>query len=224
MADFLKKIVNVVDTHPSTTGYEILSEPHVSTVDEWSKIGKFNTFMVGELRNATQKTIAYSMNVPVDLNSPINITPENLAKMIPSDKQNVVFKISVYGVPSRDAYQKERFDTFLRTRDLTGIPLYIGEWNNVVRTPGEGGVFKINPGASQLTVDNADKILAAFKKAGVWGTAFWKWDYKSADTASFNLITVNNGTLVPTQYYPVLKNSVAAIYGNSSGNNSTAAS
>ncbi len=42
----------------------------------------------------------------------------------------------------------------------------------MVRTPGEGGVFKINPGASQLTVDNADKILAAFKKAGVWGTAF----------------------------------------------------
>jgi len=96
----------------------------------------------------------------------------------------------------------------------------------VVRTPGEGGVFKINPGASQLTVDNADKILAAFKKAGMWGTAFWKWDYKAADTASFNLITVNNGTLVPTQYYPVLKNSVAAIYGNSTGsnNNSTAAS
>jgi len=93
-----------------------------------------------------------------------------------------------------------------------------------VRTPGEGGVFKINPGASQLTVDNADKILAAFKKAGMWGTAFWKWDYKAADTASFNLITVNNGTLVPTQYYNVLKASVAAIYGNSSGSNNTAVS
>jgi len=224
MADFLKKIVNVVDNHPSTLGYEILSEPHVDKVSQWSQLGEFNTFMVGELRNATQKTIAYSMNVPVDLKGPINLTPENLAKMAPSDKQNVVFKISVYGVPDRDAYQKERFDTFLKTRDLTGIPLYIGEWNNVVRTPGEGGVFKINPGASQLTVDNADKILAAFKKAGVWDTAFWKWDYKSADTASFNLITVNNGTLVPTQYYDVLKTAVGTIYGNSSNNNNTAVS
>ena len=215
MADFLKKIVNVVDTHPSTTGYEILSEPHVSTVDEWSKIGKFNTFMVEELRNATQKTIAYSMNVPVDLNSPINITPENLAKMIPSDKQNVVFKISVYGVPSRDAYQKERFDTFLKTRNLTGIPLYVGEWNNVVRTPGEGGVFTINPNASQLTEDDAAKILDEFKKASVWGTAFWKWDYKSVDTASFNLITVSNGMLLPTKYFDILKNAVSSIYGSS---------
>ncbi len=83
MADFLKKIVNVVDSHASTVGYEILSEPHVDSVDQWSKIGEFNTFMVGELRNATQKTIAYSMNVPVDLKSPINITPANLAKMAP---------------------------------------------------------------------------------------------------------------------------------------------
>ena len=172
MADFLKKIVGVVDNHPSTVGYEILSEPHVDKVSQWSQVGEFNTFMVGELRNATQKTIAYSMNVPVDLKGPINLTPENLAKMAPSNKENVVFKISVYGVPDRDAYQKERFDTFLKTRDLTSIPLYIGEWNNVVRTPGEGGVFKINPGASQLTVDNADKILAAFKKAGVWVTCF----------------------------------------------------
>jgi hypothetical protein len=156
------------------------------------------------------------MNVPVDLKSPINITPQNLAKMAPSDKQNVVFKISVYGVPDRDAYQKQRFDIFLKTRDLTGIPLYIGEWNNVVRTPGEGGVFKLNPGLSQLTEDNADKILAAFKKANVWATAFWKWDYNSADTASFNLVLNNNGTLVPTKYFDILKNAVATIYGNTS--------
>jgi hypothetical protein len=214
MADFLKKIVTEVDNRSSTLGYEILSEPHVNNVNEWPKLGEFNTFMVKELRNITQKTIAYSMNVPIDLKSPINITPENLAKMAPADKQNVVFKISVYGVPDRDAYQKQRFDTFLKTRDLTGIPIYVGEWNNVVRTPGEGGVFKLNPALSDLTEDNADKILEAFKNAGVWGTAFWKWDYRSADTASFNLVLNNNGTLVPTKYYDILKNAVATVYGN----------
>ncbi len=221
MADFLKKIVTEVDNRSSTLGYEILSEPHVNNVNDWPKIGEFNTFIVGELRNITQKTIAYSMNVPVDLKSPINITPENLAKMAPADKQNVVFKISVYGVPDRDAYQKQRFDTFLKTRDLTGIPIYIGEWNNVVRTPGEGGVFKLNPALSDLTEDNADKILQAFKDAGVWGTAFWKWDYRAADTASFNLVLNNNGTLVPTKYYDILKNAVATVYANATNNTST---
>ena len=221
MATFLNKIVNVVDNHSSTLGYEILSEPHVDSVNQWSKIGEFNTFMVGELRNATQKTIAYSMNVPVDLNSAINITPENLAKMGPSNKENVVFKISVYGVPNRDAYQKERFDTFLKTSNLTGIPLYVGEWNNVVRTQ-QGGVFKLNPGLSELTKDNAGKILDAFKKTGVWGTAFWKWDYNDADTASFNLVTSNNGKLVPTKYLDILKNAVATIYGTGNSNSTSA--
>jgi hypothetical protein len=90
--------------------------------------------MTDSLRPLTQKTIVYSMNVPVDLDGPINLSPENLAKMAPSNKENVLFKISVYGVPDRDQYQKQRFDIFLKTRELTGIPLYIGEWNNVVRT------------------------------------------------------------------------------------------
>ena len=213
MAEYLKKIVLAVDNHSSTLGYEILSEPHVDNTDQWSKIGKFNSFITGELRDITSKTIVYSMNVPVDLNSNINISPQNLAKMAPSSKQNTAFKISVYGVPDRDDYQKERFDLFLDTRDLTGVPLYIGEWNNVVRTK-EGGVFKINPGASDFTNSNAGKILEAFKKEGVWGTAFWKWDYRDADTASFNLVNDESGKLVPTKYFGILEDTVKKVYGS----------
>ena len=126
MAEFLKEIVSTVDNHSSTLGYEILSEPHVDNIDQWSKIGKFNSFITTELRKMTDKTVVYSMNVPVDLNGPIKVSPENLAKMAPSDKKNVVFKISVYGVPDRDDYQKERFDMFLETRDLTGYLCTLG--------------------------------------------------------------------------------------------------
>jgi polyhydroxyalkanoate synthesis regulator phasin len=163
------------------------------------------------------------MNVPVDLNSQINISPENLAKMAPSNKENIAFKISVYGVPDRDDYQKERFDLFLDTRNLTGVPLYIGEWNNVVRTR-EGGVFKINPGASDFTKSNAEKILEALKKEGVWGTAFWKWDYRDADTASFNLVSDENGKLVPTEYFGILEDSVEEVYGSFDGVSTSTAS
>ena len=216
MAEYLKKIVLAVDNHSSTLGYEILSEPHVDNTDQWSKIGKFNSFITEELRDITSKTIVYSMNVPVDLNSNINISPQNLAKMAPSSKQNIAFKISVYGVPDRDDYQKERFDLFLDTRDLTGVPLYIGEWNNVVRTK-EGGVFKINPGASDFTNSNAGKILEAFKKEGVLGTAFWKWDYRDADTASFNLVNDEGGKLVPTKYFGILEDTVEKVYGSFDG-------
>jgi polyhydroxyalkanoate synthesis regulator phasin len=218
MAEFLKEIVSTVDNHSSTLGYEILSEPHVDNIDQWSKIGKFNSFMTNELRKTTDKTVVYSMNVPVDLNGPIKVSPENLAKMAPSDKKNVVFKISVYGVPDRDDYQKERFDMFLETRDLTGVPLYIGEWNNVVRTR-DGGVFKINPGQSELTKNNAGEILGALKEAGMWGTAFWKWDFRDADTESFNLVSDSNGQINPTKYFDILEDTVGTVYGSTDSQN-----
>jgi hypothetical protein len=43
--NFLKDIVTTVDKHPSTLGYGLLSEPQVHSKDEWTKIGKYNTFM-----------------------------------------------------------------------------------------------------------------------------------------------------------------------------------
>ena len=216
MAEFLKEIVMTVDNHSSTLGYEILSEPHVHNKAQWSKIGKFNSFITKELRNITSKTIIYSMNVPIDLNSHINISPKNLAKMAPSNKENITFKVSVYAVPHGDGYQEKRFDMFLKTSDLTGVPLYIGEWNNVVRTK-DGGIPKLNPGLSELTKTDAKQILGALKKADAWGTAFWRWDYQEVDTASFNLVSDKNGKLVPTKYLGILEDTVDAIYGSSGG-------
>jgi hypothetical protein len=210
-ADFWKKVVTKLDAHPSTFGYEILSEPHVESSDQWEKIGNFNSFITDELRSLTNKTIVYSMNVPVDVKGPIQLTPENLAKMAPTNKENVMFKISVYGIPDRDQYQKQRFDMFLKTTELTGDPLYVGEWNNVVRTQ-VNGVFQLDPAKSGLDQQTTDAMLQAFKDNNITASAFWKWDYQDANTPSFNLILNQNGTIMPTQYYTFLKNSVAKVY------------
>ena len=120
--DFLQKVVTTLDSHPSTLGYEILSEPQVHSSDQWEKIGSFNSLMVNELRKITQKTLAYSMNIPVDLKSPIGLNPTNLAKMAPANKTNVVFKISLYGLPKPDFYQGNKLAIFLRTSKLHKCP------------------------------------------------------------------------------------------------------
>jgi hypothetical protein len=156
------------------------------------------------------------MNVPIDLNSHINISPKNLAKMAPSNKENIAFKVSIYAVPNGDGYQEKRFDMFLETSDLAGVPLYIGEWNNVVRTK-EGVISKLNPKLSELTKTDAKQILGALKKAGVWGTAFWRWDYQEVATDNFNLVSYNNGTLKPTKYLGILEDTVEKVYGPSVG-------
>jgi len=210
-ADFWKKVVTKLDGHPSTFGYEILSEPHVESSDQWEKIGNFNSFITDELRSLTNRTIVYSMNVPVDLKGPIQLTPENLAKMAPTNKENVMFKVSVYGNPDRDQYQKQRFDMFLKASELTGNPLYVGEWNNVVRTQ-VNGVFQLDPAKSGLDQQTTDAMLQAFKDNNITASAFWKWDYHDANTPSFNLILNQNGTIMPTDYYTYLKNSAAKVY------------
>jgi hypothetical protein len=57
-------------------------------------------------------------------------------------------------------------------------------------------------------------MLEAFKNENITASAFWKWDYQDADTASFNLLSHINGTMTPTEYYTFLKNSVANVYGD----------
>ena len=216
---YLQKIVNAVDSHPSTLGYEILSEPQVHSSDQWEKIGIFNSLMVDELRKITQKTLSYSMNIPVDLKSPIGVNPANLAEMAPANKSNVVFKISLYGLPEPDTYQGDRLAIFMRTSEITQVPLYIGEWNNVLReaTINEEGerVFNINPEQSDISQDEANLIVQTFKDVGAWGMAYWQWRLQTHQVDNYNLVNVtDSGIIGTTQYFDILRNAYQSTYGD----------
>jgi hypothetical protein len=208
LSEFLTKLVNTLDSHPSTAGYEILSEPQIHDDDQWEKVGQFNTFMVNELRKITQKTIAFSQQVPASINAPnIDVIPENQAKMAPANKNNVVFKISLYGV-STEPFQKARLDGLVETSQLADIPIYVGEWNNVVRER-EGGVFRISPEESDLTQEDINHFLQEFRELSVWGWAFWRWDYKEHDVPNFNLLSVSEGgEMATTEYYQRLRDAI----------------
>ena len=208
-AQFLKKIVNELDSHQSTLGYEILSEPQIHSDDQWEKVGQFNNFIVNELRQVTQKTIAYSQQVPASPNAPnIDVIPENQAAMVPDNKNNVVFKISLYGV-STDDFQKTRLEGLVEAGRLAGVPLYVGEWNNVVRES-SGGAFQIDPEQSDLSEDDVNIFLQDFRNLGVWGWAYWQWNFIPRDVPNFNLILVSeDGIIQPTKYYEQLKNAIS---------------
>jgi Cellulase (glycosyl hydrolase family 5) len=219
-ANFLKKIVTTVDRHPSTLGYEILSEPQVHSISQWSKIGTYNTFMVNQLRTLTHKTIAYSMNIPIDLKSPIGVTPQNLAKMAPTNKTNVIFKISMYGSPSSSTFQASKLRVLVQARQITGTPLYVGEWNNVKRenTIDEEGqiVSKINPKLSDINQTEAIQMVQTFKRIGAWGAAYWIWNFQSHIVSNYNLIVVisHAAPLKTTKYFDIVKTSYATVYGD----------
>jgi hypothetical protein len=221
-ANFLKKIVSTVDSHPSTLGYEILSEPQVHSITQWSKIGTYNTFMVNQLRTLTHKTIAYSMNIPIDQKSitTLGVTPQNLAKMAPANKQNVVFKISMYGSPSSSSFQASKLRILVQARQITGTPLYIGEWNNVKRekTIDEEGqiINKINPQLSDINQTEATQMVQTFKRVGAWGASYWIWNFQSHIVSNYNLIAVISkaSPMAPTKYFDIVKTAYATVYGN----------
>jgi hypothetical protein len=219
--DFLKKIVNITDKHPSTLGYEILSEPQVHGEDQWAKIGKYNTFMTDELRKLTNKTIIYSMNIPIDLKSSINVNASNLAKMTPQNKQNVVFKFSLYGIPD-DGYQSDKLQLFENASRIAGVPLYIGEWNNVkrVETYNDHGekIWVIDDVQSDISQADANAIVGKFRDIGIWGLAYWEWSFVPNDTPNFNLVNVTSDkvtgkeTMQPTEYFKIIENAYKELF------------
>ncbi len=206
LADHLKKIVRTVDNHSSTLGYEILSEPQVHSDDQWEKVGQFNTFMVNELRKVTPKTLAYSQHIPLSLqNNANNMTSENMAKMAPENKTNIIFKISIYGLPSESNYQQERLSMVSNASKIADVPLYFGEWNKVSRAQ-VGDIRIIDPIASNLTQSDVNEYINMFKDMNAWGSAYWIWNWQKAAVSNFNLIEITgNNTIQTTPYYDMLK-------------------
>ena len=211
----LKKIIETVENHRSTLGYEILNEPQIQSADQWEKIGKYNTLIANELRKITNKTLVFDMTIPVVFHdSKINMTLGNIAKLLPENKNNIVFKISLYGIPTPGSYDEQKINLLSGVANITGVPLYVGEWNDVSREEHisvEGKTVKeINQEISDLNQTEADIMTKKFKDIGVWGWAFWNWSYLPDSSPVFNLISVNrSGDMATTKYFDILKHVVA---------------
>jgi hypothetical protein len=224
MSDFLKRIVNTVDNHPSTLGYEILNEPQIHNDNQWEMVGEFNTFMVKELRTVTQKTIIFSQQIPGSKDSDvIELTPENIAKMAPADKNNTVLKFTLYRLPEPGGYHEERFNTYLAAGEISGIPVMIGEWNNFERVRVEERdndgdktvVYKVDAETSDIDQQRASFFVEMFEESPIWGWAYWNWNYIPNPLAPVNLLAVaSDGKIHATKYLDILKNAVSEIYGD----------
>ncbi|MDR4512123.1 MAG: hypothetical protein MRJ93_10535 [Nitrososphaeraceae archaeon] len=214
---FLKTIVKLLDYHSSTIGYEILNEPQIFSQDQWSKIKKYYQYMTDELRTQTNKTIVIDMTIPITFkDSPINLTSENMAKIIPKD-QNSIFKISLYGIPKDKNYQEKKLELLSNVSKIAKIPLYVGEWNHVNRekkmtisnTTVIDDTSKINAITSDLTQQQSDFFVNKFNLLQVYGWAFWNWNYINTPPQNFNLINITkNGDILPTKYFYILENSI----------------
>jgi hypothetical protein len=183
-ANFLKNIISKVNDYNSTLGYEILNEPHVYSPDQWEKIGKYNTFLVDQLRTKTNKLIFYDRHVPSNLYGNLNISAQNIAKMTPSNVTNIVFKTTLYDLPINGSYAENKLHTYAEAARLGGVKFCLCEFNLNTK--------------DVLSQEYLSKFMEKLKELKAWGWAIWIWDYKPRDNDNFNLVKFVNGTAVPT--------------------------
>ena len=197
-ADFLKIIVKAVDGHPSTLGYELLNEPRLYSMDQWEKVGNYNTFLTDELRKETQKLIVYDRQATPDLDGDIGITPQNMAKMAPENRENVLFKATLFGLPEPGTIFEKRMNYYLQAAELAGVPLCFCEYNIKQYEDEE---------IDDLSQENVNYFFEKFKNENLWGWALWIWDYKPRDNPNFVFVDFNNdGKMTPNTNFEYIKN------------------
>ena len=118
-------------------------------------------------------------------------------------------------MPYDDKYQRDKLKIFVKGGELAGVPLYIGEWNNVKREKANDDesniiVYKIDRQASDIDQKKADLFVQEFKQLKVWGWAFWNWNYIPHPAPNLNLILIReDGSIDTTKYYEILENAVS---------------
>ena len=88
------------------------------------KNGKYYKYMVNELRNQTNKIIILDITVSIKFQYPaINLSSENMAKIIPEDK-NSIFKFHYMEFLMTVIIKTENWN-FINISTITKIPIYM---------------------------------------------------------------------------------------------------
>ena len=201
-AKFLNKVVKTLDHYKSTLGYEILNEPIIYSADQWEKLGSYNTFIASALRKLTNKIIVFDRQLPSGVGGPIDATPYNMIKMSPKNITNLVFKTTLYGLPTHCSSAEARLNTAARTAQILGIPLWIGEFN--VGLSPELPIADINQTGMNLFIEK-------FKEMKAWGWSFWLWSFKKhpSNVRNYDLANITEGKdITTTRYFDYLKNAI----------------
>jgi hypothetical protein len=186
-------------------GYEILNEPHVYSSTDWEKIGSYNSWIVNEMRTKTNKLILYDRQVPSEIYGNLNSSAQNIAKMAPSNTTNIVFKTTVYSVPTGGSYAENRLHTSAEAARLAGVPLCLCEFGLYPKSRDSIGESKI-----VLSEEKINEFEQKLRELKAWGWAIWIWDYKTRENQNFNLVTFTNGTGNATENLNYITNVIAS--------------
>jgi hypothetical protein len=125
-----------------------------------------------------------------------------MAKMAPENTENVIFKSTIFGLPTDGSYAEARLHYYAKTAQIAGVPLCICEFN--LR-----GYDRYEVGANKnvtMTQENVDLIVTKINELGVWGWAAWLWNLKEHTNPNYDFVDFEGDTIFTTPNFDYVKN------------------
>jgi hypothetical protein len=181
-AEFMHMMIDKLERHSSTVGYEILNAPPVYDTSQYAKIGKYHTFMAEYIRSKTSKYILFDYACPVPSCKSVSISDQSL--IAPLGVNNTIFAPHRYGSP---------FPNMLSTLEALSakwghVPIIMGEWAR--RDPMEMAYY-----------------ILQMRNANI-GWAFWSWGYQATGEDG---VSLNDKNYIPTLYLRLLLKAISNI-------------
>ncbi|MGI0025499.1 MAG: cellulase family glycosylhydrolase, partial [Nitrososphaera sp.] len=150
-ADFFKTIINRVNHYDNVAGYEILNEPHFFDPTHYDKVGDYNTYMAGEIREVTSKKIFFDRENTWGFSRDPDLEP----KVVPRGVTGIVYSPHLYAIPYPGSQAEQQIQNFKTWSQLWNSEVLIGE--TVADTQAD-----------------ADQLLTVLKGNG-FGWTVWSW-------------------------------------------------
>jgi Cellulase (glycosyl hydrolase family 5) len=194
--EFLKEVVTLTRDHQAVVAYEILNEPEIWRKQDYSKIKKYNAFMLSQLRPLARSRHKFVISWALPR---IRVRDDALYQRkqiigLP-DLRDLIYDGHAYP-PSLN-----RLRYFRRIVFRLGAQLWMGEFNSGFRD------------GATLNKKKLFRYIRRFKNAGIYGWQLWKFDYRfDSNIPAFNLAQIdNNNRIKPTESFYYLAEAISTI-------------
>jgi Cellulase (glycosyl hydrolase family 5) len=194
--EFLKEVVTLTRDHPAVVAYEILNEPEIWRRQDYSKIKKYNAFMLSQLRPLARSRHKFVISWALPR---IRVGDDYLYQRkqiigLP-DLRDLIYDGHAYP-PNRS-----RLRYFRRIVRRLGAQLWMGEFNSGFER------------GDTLNKRQLFQYIKRFKNARIYGWQLWKFDYRfDCNIPAFNLARIdNNNRIKPTESFYHLAEAISTI-------------
>lgn len=183
---FFSKVINAVDSYSSVAGYEILNEPHLFKIDQYAKLGDYNTYLAKKIRSISDKKIFFDRETTRGFSR----DPGSETKIFPTGVSGLVYAPHLYSVPYSGSQGEKQIKNIKTWSTQKGTEVLIGEW-------------------SADTKSDAVTFMKAFKANGFgWTVQSWK----KSGSGGLGSTLYDSDTTSPTSALKIIMDAMATVY------------